>query len=654
MTEALHSLIAWISAHPNGALWLLFAITLIDSLFIIGAFIPAALPLFAIGALVALGALELWPTLLIASAGALIGDGISFWLGCRYGERLFNARFFQKHPDLVGNGRRFFQKHGPYSILLARFLGPLRAVTPSLAAASGMNFWLFLAADVVGAFSWSCAFIMPGVAFGASLGLAAEVAGRLATLLLVLIVGTWLVLWLMIAFVRLISRKTTQWLPHLLEWSRANRRFGRYGLALIDDELPETPALFVLAVLLLTFAGVLLYLVAGAHLHPYPLRFDATVFQWLRDVHTPVGFTLARHLLQIGEWHVYVPVAVFSFVLLLALGKPRAAAHWAAALAFGGAIALGLYAIPLLPPPFHYFGTAVPDAARGRDLVLATVTYSFLPVLLGTASRPASRTLLYAISALLLLLVVFAQLYLGVQWFSIAVLLLLFGLAWTALLGLGYRWHQPEKLPVAQVLPLIALSFVIALALQWHPLTTPARDAHPPPSVTDSLDLPQWLNPHSASRFPTQRQDAAGRPRQPFTVQWAGALPDIREHLRAAGWQTPAPLSIGQMLHWLTSSASIADLPVVPQVNGGAHPSLVLRRPIDDQSQYFLRLWPSGIRLDDGRPIWVGSVMLQEARSFHRILRYPVAVNFDPPLAPLLADLPDTQHRVNGPIWLLW
>ncbi|HET8881599.1 MAG TPA: LssY C-terminal domain-containing protein, partial [Solimonas sp.] len=237
--------------------------------------------------------------------------------------------------------------------------------------------------------------------------------------------------------------------------------------------------------------------------------------------------------------------------------------------------------------------------------------------------------------------------------FSVAVLRLLFGLAWTALLGLGYRWHQPEKLPVAQVLPLVALSFVIALALQWHPLTAPARGAHPP-AATDSLSLAQWQSPHSASRFPTQRQDAAGRPRQPFTVQWAGTLPDIRERLRAAGWQAPASLSVGQMLHWLTSSASIADLPVMPQVNGGEHPSLVLRLPVDDRKQYFLRLWPSRIRLDDGRPIWVGSVMLQEARSFHRILRYPVAVDFDPPLAPLLAGLPDTQHRVNGPIWLLW
>src|SRR3546814_10869840 len=89
----------------------------------------------------------------------------------------------------------------------------LRAVPPSLAAASGMRFWLFACTDANAAFAWFCAFIMPGVAFGASLGLAAEVAGRLATLLLLLIVGTWSVLWLAIAFARWVSRKTTQWLP---------------------------------------------------------------------------------------------------------------------------------------------------------------------------------------------------------------------------------------------------------------------------------------------------------------------------------------------------------------------------------------------------------------------------------------------------------
>src|SRR3546814_17575994 len=78
-------------------------------------------------------------------------------------------------------------------------------------------------------------------------------------------------------------------------------------------------------------------------------------------------------------------------------------------------------------------------------------------------------------------------------------------------------------------------------------------------------------------------------------------------------------LGPGQVLHWLTSSATIAELPVMPQVNGGEHPALVRRLPINDHQQYFLRLWPSHIRLDDGRPLWVGSVMLQEGTEERRV-----------------------------------
>jgi membrane protein DedA with SNARE-associated domain len=651
MTEALHTLLAWINAHPTWALWLLFGITLLDSLFIVGAFVPAALPLFAIGALVALGALELWPTLLLASAGALIGDTFSFWLGRRYGDRLFQLRFFARHPEIVTRARHFFERFGPYSVLLARFLGPLRAVTPALSAAAGMPYWKFLLADAVGAFAWASAFIIPGVVFGASLGLAAEVAGRLASLLLGLLVGLWLVLWLTVVVTRHVSRQASIWLPRLLAWSQQRRAAGGHGLALIDDELPEAPALSVLALLLLLIAAALLYLVAGVHLHHYPLRIDGAVFQWLRDLHTPWGLLLARRLLQIGEWPVYVPVAIVTFVTLLALRKPRAAAHWVAALAFGGAITAGLYATPLLQPPYHYFDTATPLAARSRDLILATITYGLLPVLLATGRRPPLRTLLYGVSSALLLALFFAQLYLGLQWFSVAVLLVLFGSIWVALLGLGYRLHHPEILRARRATLPIVLSFVVALGLRWHTLDVPPPQ---PPPHYHVITAAAWQHGRSGAHFAAQRQDAAGRLRQPFTLQWAGDLSAIDARLRAAGWLPPAPLGAAPMLHWLTSSSAIGDLPVMPQVHAGEHPVLMLRLPVDDTHQYFIRLWHSHYRLDDGRPVWIGNVTLQEARSFHRVLRYPVAIDFDPPLASLVAALPDTQHRNVAPMWMLW
>src|SRR3546814_2640941 len=76
----------------------------------------------------------------------------------------------------------------------------------------------------------------------------------------------------------------------------------------------------------------------------------------------------------------------------------------------------------------------------------------------------------------------------------------------------------------------------------------------------------------------------------PFTLQWAGELSSVRAHLNAAGWQAPVSLGPGQVLHWLTSSATIAELPVMPQVNGGEHPALVRRLPINDHQQYFLQI----------------------------------------------------------------
>lgn len=650
MTEALQTLLGWIQAHPHGALGLLLLIAFADSLLIVGAFVPAALPLFAVGALVALGALDLWMAIGFAAAGALAGDALSFWAGHRYRERLFATAFFRKHPELLGNAQRFFDRYGALSVLLARFLGPFRSITPALAAASGMRPWLFLLADLPAAVGWAAAFIMPGVVFGASLGLAAEVAGRLATLLIALVAGLWAVFWLTSLAVAAVRRRGGAWLHRLLDWSRRHRRLSRVGFALIDDELPETPALAVLALLLLLGAGALLYLVGGTGLHRYPSALDATIIQTLQDLHTPWGLALAQRLLQLGSWPVYAPLAVFVLVLLLILRKPRAAAHWVAALAFGAAIALGLYAIPLLPEPFRYFAEQVPSAARGRDFVLATVTYSFLPILLAASGAAHRRTLLYGLSSALLLLVLFAQIYLGVQWPSIAVLLLVFGLGWSTLLGIGYRYHRPERLPVRAMLPLLLLCLALAAGLRWAS-TQPSTQAALLP--LREITLQQWQN-QIYRELPAQRQDVAGRPRQPFTIQWAGDLAEIETALRQSGWQTPAPLTPGRTLHWLSSESAVDELPVLPQVHAGNHPVLYLRLPLSDTRQYLIRLWPSQYRLADGRPIWIGNIALQEARSFRRLLRYPVAIDNEPALAPLFATLPIAHRRNLGAIWLLW
>jgi len=73
--------------------------------------------------------------------------------------------------------------------LFGRFVGPVRPVIPAVAGMMQMPAGRFLAVNVASALVWAPAYLLPGIAFGASLELAAEVAGRLAVLVLGILVA---------------------------------------------------------------------------------------------------------------------------------------------------------------------------------------------------------------------------------------------------------------------------------------------------------------------------------------------------------------------------------------------------------------------------------------------------------------------------------
>ena len=653
MSEYVQLLYDWINAHPTWAQIPLFVVTMLDALFLLGAFIPAGIVLFAMGALVALGSLDLWPIILIAAAGALCGDALSFWLGRRYGNRLFESSLMQRYPEALNNARRFFDRHGGKGVMLARFLGPVRSVTPALAGAANMPAWLFLVTDGVAALAWALAYILPGVVFGASLGLAAEVAGRLALLILLLALFIWLVIALTGLVIGQLQKHAEAWIGALLDWSRRHRRLGRFGAALADPDQPETPVLAVMALALMVVGGLFLYFWAAPGVSPDPRSIDAAVFQALRELHTPWGIALAQTLLQFGEWPVYLPVALTVFLALLLARKGRATAHWLGALGFGALLSLGLYLVPTIPPPYQQFGSFEPSGYHIVDLVLATVIYSFIPVLLATGRRPTQRVFIYGISAALVLLILLARLYLGAQWWTLGVFSLGIGVVWTALLGLGYRRHHPEKVSGRHfVLPVLSV-FFLAAATQW---SDERKLAHEPlPQRTLSiLQIEDWAS-SGYQKLRTQRQNLFGRPSQPFNLQWAGELDEIEAQLLASGWQATASLGPQNALRWLAPSTPVQDLPVLPQVNAGRHQALVLRYPLagDDERQYLLRLWPTGYKTADGKPIWIGYIALQQARSVYRLLRYPVYLRTPAPLPQLIGNLPETQVLGAGAVWRL-
>ncbi|MFC9790434.1 VTT domain-containing protein [Rhodococcus sp. NPDC127528] len=98
---------------------------------------------------------NIWVLVIAVSVTAILGDQCAYWIGRRVGPALFNkedSRFFKK--EYVTESHAFFEKHGPKTIILARFVPIVRTFTPVIAGVSKMNYRTFLSYDIVGGILW--------------------------------------------------------------------------------------------------------------------------------------------------------------------------------------------------------------------------------------------------------------------------------------------------------------------------------------------------------------------------------------------------------------------------------------------------------------------------------------------------------------------
>jgi membrane-associated protein len=98
---------------------------------------------------------SIWVLVPAVAIIAFAGDQSGYWIGRAIGPALFqkeDSRFFKKH--YVTQTHAFFEKHGPKTIILARFVPIVRTFMPVLAGVSKMDYRKFVAFDIVGAVLW--------------------------------------------------------------------------------------------------------------------------------------------------------------------------------------------------------------------------------------------------------------------------------------------------------------------------------------------------------------------------------------------------------------------------------------------------------------------------------------------------------------------
>jgi membrane-associated protein len=127
--------------------------------------------LFTAGILASQGNLNLAVIAIGCFLAAVIGDQVGYTIGHRAGPALFrrpDSRVFkQKYVDRT---KEFFEKHGPKTILLARFVPIVRTFAPVLAGVGEMNRRTFTTYNVIGGFVWAVGVTIAGYVLGEAIG----------------------------------------------------------------------------------------------------------------------------------------------------------------------------------------------------------------------------------------------------------------------------------------------------------------------------------------------------------------------------------------------------------------------------------------------------------------------------------------------------
>jgi membrane protein DedA with SNARE-associated domain len=153
---------------------------------------PGETALVLAAVLASQGKLELWLVILIAAASAIAGDNLGYFLGRRFGREVL-ARpgpMWNRRLAAIRYGDRFFARHGPRAVFIARWIALVRFAAAWMAGINRMPFRLFFFWNALGGITWAITYGLVGYYAGeAGAGVLARFGVAGAVLLALVIIG---------------------------------------------------------------------------------------------------------------------------------------------------------------------------------------------------------------------------------------------------------------------------------------------------------------------------------------------------------------------------------------------------------------------------------------------------------------------------------
>lgn len=637
-------------------------IALAEALPLVGLVLPGSVFIALFGFFSSQGYLDFGMLILWAALGAAIGDLVAYRLGTR-GVALFRHERKILRMSHLERGKRFFRKHGEKSILLGRFLGPLRPIIPFVAGLSGIPGARFLSWSLVSAVLWAWSHLMFGYLFG---GIASVFETRLTrtSAFLLFILAVLAALWYVAGHAKRFLRVFRSVSRSVLRAVRGNpdiRRFlSRHPVAAtfvsrrLDRRrlsgLPLTLLSLAFAHVFFLFSGI-----AEGVLTAEPiLLVDSRVANLMyafRDTGL-VRFFLWVTLFGRRDVVIVIALAVAAALYL----RNRRAFILPFFVTFAGSqlfATLGKRLAQRPRPDIAYYLEPSFSFPSGHSTVAAAL-YGFIAyVLLRTAAKRFRYRTLVLFSALAVVFSVgLSRLYLGVHFLSDVWGGFLLGTLWLLIgISLAELRMRRKSFPEPRPFPRIAFVAVLAVPLVWYAWSGLSYDpirADVDRSVTVSVadDVLVAFSELGLTRY---SETFSGAYQEPMGfVVIARDEESFVAVMEASGWLLSDPVTFPNMLRLAEESlvgGSYDRAPMTPSFwNTHVH-DFGFQKETEEgnvHARHHARFWRTPIRTGSDEIVYVGTASLDVGIKW--LVTHRIDPDIDTERETMLADMLSSER----------
>lgn len=612
----LQPLVDFLHSNPHSAGLIAFFVVFVEAMAVIGVIVPGSITMTAIGVMIGSAVIPAGSTFLWAILGAITGDFISYWLGIHYKDKLHRMWPLNKYPKLLEHSEKFFKHHGGKSVLIGRFVGPMRAMIPMVAGMFSMPWKRFALAAIPSASLWAVMYMLPGVILGAlSSELSPKEATQFTLWIFAVLVVVSLILWLIQHFFRQIYRAFDLQVMKLWRYMQQHTVYSWFTDLFADPSEPDSHGQLTLLFGVVCCACGFIVLFYNILSEGVLTALNQPLYHVLSSFRIPEIDKFMTVITIFGDNEVLLPAAGLFLLWLVWRRNWYVAVHWLASIVLGAGTIFVAKNWFFLPRPNSVFMQVAGNSSfPSGHMVLSITLLGFLAVIIARELPEKLKSIPPMVVTALVALIGISRLYLGMHWLTDVFAGIFIGLTILLLVTLSYRRRYSVAISAGKIMlvaiGIFVVTWLVYCLVYFH-------------QEVDKCTLRWSLQSASFQELraqgvalPLYRMNRLGHPIHALNVEWVGSLNKIKRNLVRRGWVAQqTQLDFPGIIKNLTADYTAYHLPILPQLYHGRAPELMLTKATEQQNVVLvLSLWQPDVKLvGTNAKLFLGSIYYHKA-----------------------------------------